>query len=145
MQARSAFLVCIREEADTNLKMEKYVSPPPTTHAGAGRRTQIPCPTLRKMVTYVMLAVGVQAECAEPDRNNSPVQTTRVLARVRTRNLQNSSQTQHSDAILQDLKVSSLAGIQLFFFCSRTPRRNFSSTLYPQICRCIIQLIRNLK
>jgi hypothetical protein len=29
-------------------------------------------------------------------------------------------------------------------FCSRTPRCNFCSTLYPQSCWCIIQVIRNL-
>jgi hypothetical protein len=30
------------------------------------------------------------------------------------------------------------------FFCSRTPRYNFSSTLYPQSCWCIIQVIHSL-
>jgi hypothetical protein len=29
-------------------------------------------------------------------------------------------------------------------FCSRTPRCNFSSTLYPQSCWCIIQVIHSL-
>jgi hypothetical protein len=29
-------------------------------------------------------------------------------------------------------------------FCSRTPRYNFSSTLYPQSCWCIIQVIHSL-
>jgi hypothetical protein len=30
------------------------------------------------------------------------------------------------------------------FFCSRTPRCNFSSTLYPQSCWCTIQVIHSL-
>jgi hypothetical protein len=29
-------------------------------------------------------------------------------------------------------------------FCSRTPRYNFSSTLYPQRCWCVIQVIHSL-
>jgi hypothetical protein len=34
--------------------------------------------------------------------------------------------------------------VVLNLFCSRTPRYNFSSTLYPQSCWCIIQVIHSL-
>jgi hypothetical protein len=40
--------------------------------------------------------------------------------------------------------LSSSRSVVFTFFCSRTPRYNLSSTLYPQSCWCIIQLIHSL-
>jgi hypothetical protein len=47
-----------------------------------------------------------------------------------------------SDTQLLVVIVPYCSGIQPFF--SRTPRFNFSSTLYPQSCWCIIQVIHSL-
>jgi hypothetical protein len=38
----------------------------------------------------------------------------------------------------------SLRAVVFNLFCSRTPRHNFSSSLYPQSCWCIIQVTHSL-
>jgi hypothetical protein len=43
------------------------------------------------------------------------------------------------------LLSSSGSAVVFNFLCSRTPRCNFTSTLYPQTCWCLIQVIHSLQ
>jgi hypothetical protein len=45
---------------------------------------------------------------------------------------------------IQKSQHGPLHTVVLNLSCSRTPRCNFSSTLYPQSCWCIIQVIHSL-